>query len=277
MDSNDFHPIQEHLSVILDSRNASNIYNGTKKSQVNFNPKTTLYLSKNAIKTDCCVSSFFATNSFYLINEYNNFLSITFTTTLVNTTYIIPSGNYNIRTFETVLSSLLGTNFTISYSSVNNKITITHSSANFQINSGSTIGSVIGFDTATIYTSTNKTFTCPFIYNFNGIQSFNIHIENISTRNIDSYSMSVSSILQTIPVDPNSTVINYIKNDDTRYSVSEREFSNFIVSIKDDLGRDIDFNNQDWKMVLSFSVLYDVDRFQHENSFQSISNGLYRF
>ena len=65
--------------------------------------------------------------SFYLVNEYNNIISIN------NVLYTLTQGNYNVKTFIISLKSLLGVNYTITYNSITYKITIT-SSTTFTIN-----------------------------------------------------------------------------------------------------------------------------------------------
>jgi len=57
-------------------------------------------------------------SSFYLINEYNNAISIN------NTLYTLTQGNYNVKKFITSLSSLLGASYTISYNSITYKLKI---------------------------------------------------------------------------------------------------------------------------------------------------------
>ena len=61
----------------------------------------------------------------------------------------------------------------------------------------------------------------PFTCNFNGKQSFNIHLTNIITKNIDSYTKSPSNIIQSIPIGPTSSSINYVKNADFNFVINQ--------------------------------------------------------
>jgi hypothetical protein len=58
----------------------------------------------------------------------------------------------------------------------------------------------MGFSTNTSVSSTSNSLTMPYTTNFNGLQSFNIHLSNISTKNIDSINKSISNIIQSIPM-----------------------------------------------------------------------------
>ena len=67
--------------------------------------------------------------SFYNINTTNNTLN--YTLNAVNYTVTITSGNYNITQLITFLKSSMS-GFTISYNSLTNKITFSHSTYNFK-------------------------------------------------------------------------------------------------------------------------------------------------
>ena len=166
-------------------------------------------MPSNCLYMDWTVYSFVCPISFYLINETNSLLSLTISGSTYK--YNIPYGNYNVSTFTTALLSILPAGFTLTLNSINNKFTLGYT-LDFTINSNSTIYKIMGFKPNTAYTSSSHSLTFPYTCNFNGLQSFNIHLTNIITKNIDSLTKSPSNIIQSIPVDVSSSSISYIKN-----------------------------------------------------------------
>ena len=55
-----------------------------------------------------------------------------------------------------------------------------------------TCGTIMGFSNS--ISSVSNILIMPYTCNFNGIQSFNIHLTNILTKNIDSMNKSPSNI-----------------------------------------------------------------------------------
>lgn len=266
--SDDLFTSKDDFLVILDSRNASQYFNDEFNSSMRFDFQQSINLDQRAIKIECSVVQFNSPNSLYNINENNSLLSITVAD--VTTNYIITYGNYNIETFMTELISQLGDSFSASYSSTTNKITLAHSTTEFTIESTSTIYGVMGFLKETAYTSSGFSLVMPYTVNFNGVQNLNIHFENINTNNIDSTSRARNSIIATIPVLPSDCVIHYTKNYDFHFSILSNVIDYIDISIRDNLENLINFNNQNWTLVLQFSVFHDIDRFHYLNSFQNI-------
>jgi hypothetical protein len=128
----------------------------------------------------------------------------------------------------------------------------------------------MGFAQNTTYLSILNTFICPFPCNFNGIQSFNINIENLNTENIDSLSKSNSSIVQSIPIDYNLQQISFNKTNNFSFLVKQDVISFIQIDIRDDLENLINLNNQHWNMTLQFKDLVNVDRFSSYNNFHTI-------
>jgi hypothetical protein len=223
---------RESFLVVLDSRNASDYYNGSKNSWLDFEILDVIKRPADCLYMTMCVHSFTCPVSFYIINSTNNFLSIT----LNSITYpiTVPAGNYNVNSFistlTTLLASVTSTTFIITMNDINNILTISNSTFNFTINSTSTIYQIMGFKQATSYTSTNKTLTLPFTVNFSGLNSFNIQIENIKTSNLDSYDNCISNIIAVIPVnaDANETLY-YEKRNDFEFDVRESIIDYFEV------------------------------------------------
>ena len=192
-------------------------------------------------------------SSFYLINEYNNVLSIN------NTLYTLTQGNYNINNFITSLSTLLGGNYTISYNSITYKITIS-SSTTFTINYlKTTMSRFLGIsstsDTISIF-STVYSITSAYVINFLPIQKIHLRT-NIQFDSFNNYDKS-SDILTSIQ--NNASIIggNILYNNDTglKYLVDEKDISSFTLRITDDKNREIDFNNCDWYLTFQIDYMF---------------------
>jgi len=188
----------------------------------------------------------------------------------ITNNYATNFGNYNINTFQSYLTSILPNTFNLTYNICNNIYTLTNSTYDFTINSNSTIYEIMGFSKNTIYSSRNKIFTFPYTCNFNGLQNINIAIDNINTNNLDSYTKSQSSIIQSIPVNVLNPVINYVKTNDIMIPIKVNFIDSINVHILDDQNNFINLNNQHFNLTLQFTVLRDIPRYK--NNFTNILN-----
>jgi hypothetical protein len=277
--------IKENFLIVLDSRNATTLNNGSNNSDVYFEFDEPVRIHKDAIRCYCSVLSFSAPNSLYNINETNNLLSISFfsssaylSNNLFN--YYIPYGNYNANTLLSELQKQISIStdidrfLTISFNKITNKFTISDPGFSFIINDSSTIFEVMGFSKNTKYSSTSTSapykFEFPYTCNFNGINNLNIHLTNLNTQNIDSFNKSTSGIIQTIPINGGSNQIIYNKSNDFNFVINEDNIDYIHVHLLDDLENFLNFNNQHWNLTLYFTIIKDADRFSHHNSFFNI-------
>ena len=130
--------------------------------------------------------------SFYLINEYNNIISIN------NVLYTLTKGNYNVKTFITSLKALLGVSYTITYDSITYKITIT-SSTSFTINYLKTtmttfLGVSATSDTISILNNGLYSITSLYVVNFLPIQKIHLR-SNIPFNYFNNYDKSNDILL----------------------------------------------------------------------------------
>lgn len=274
--------VEESFFVVLDSRNATNNNNGSFNSDVTFNFKESILKPPNCIQMSCSVLQFTAPNSIYNVNETNNRFVYSEQTNNsgVKFNVDIPFGNYNIRTFINQFKksiSFFSNNFDLTFNNINNKLTLLNISQDFTIYPESTIYNVMGFDKGSFFGSSPtglSTYTnqliMPYSCNFNGIQSINIVMPCINTRNIDSYNKSKSSIIQPIQVDATQPQIAYTKSDSYAFNIYQYKIDYIQIRICDDLENEINFNNQHWNLTLVFNTLIDKERFHFENTFESI-------
>jgi hypothetical protein len=260
----EYYTTSQSFLVVFDSRTASQLYNGSNNSHLRFDLEQSVTFDTRSICNYCSVIQFNGANSLYNINETNALLSITVNGSTYN--YSFGYGNYNAATFMTVFTTLFGyLGFSISFNKITGIFTLTNTLYNFTINANSTIYSVMGFSKNTVYNSTIKALTFPYTCNFNGIQNFNIHIDNLGTQNFDSYNGSYSTVIQSIPVNPNDTNINFIRQFDFNFRVFLSTIDYFEISLMDNLENYLNLNNCQWNMTLCFTSIINLDKFQYES------------
>lgn len=189
-------------------------------------------------------------NSFYIVNYTNNMLKID------NVSYTVPVGNYNVNSLIVELLSILPAGFTITYSTISNKLTFGYSGP-FVINaSSSTINKVIGLGTFDISSDVNNKIICPYLVNFLPLARLNIKSNIINTNNYSS-SDGASDIFLTLQNNVGSlSTINYTNQNNIQYLIQEKNISNFNISITDDYNNPINFNNIDWYMTMILKIEY---------------------
>jgi hypothetical protein len=192
--------------------------------------------------------------SFYLINEYNNALSIN------NISYTLTKGNYNINNFITSLTALLGISYSITYNKITLKITIS-SSTSFTINySKTTMSKFLGIsstsDTISVLNNSLYTITSPYVVNFLPIQKIHLRT-NVAFDNFNNYDKS-NDILLSIQNNANilGGVILYNNDTNLKYLVNEKDVSTFTLRITDDFNREIDLNNCDFFITFQIDYIY---------------------
>jgi len=272
IDTTNLYTDKEYFIVVLDSRNSTKIYNPGYNSQVEIDLPEPIMLSRYAIKMSVSVLSFVCPNSIYIINETNNVLLMTINGQ--NQTYFIPYGNYDATTFLTYIQSILSS-FTITFNTINNKFTLSNST-NFTINSGSTIYEVMGFNNKTTYTPTltngQYVLTLPYTCNFNGLQNINILLTSINTKNVDSYSKSNSSIIQSVQIPLYCNQILFQKTLENSFNFTQEMMDDIRIELRDDLNNLINLNNQHFNITLLFTTIKDIERFKNHINFHDIVN-----
>jgi hypothetical protein len=190
-------------------------------------------------------------NSFYVVNYTNSVIVIN------SVSYQIPAGNYNANNLITALLLLLPT-FTITYNSITNRYTF-NSSITFTINSSSTCRSIIGLgntNQTAILTGSVYSLTLPFSVNFVPLPRINFksNFFNFNNFNGIDYSNDLFLSIQN-NTNPNS-MIHYINQTGIKFRVQDKNITTFVISITDDEGNFINFNNQDTRISLQIDVEY---------------------
>ena len=120
--------------------------------------------------------------SFYNINSSNNILKYSFDGVTINT-LIIPIGNYNVNNLVTILKSNLLSGFSVTYNSIQNKLTFTNATTEFMFMSSSTCLQILGFNNSTI-SSISLSLTSVNCVNVYSIRTIQVN-SNLITYNIN--------------------------------------------------------------------------------------------
>jgi hypothetical protein len=204
-------------------------------------------------------------NSFYIVNYTNNSIVVN------SITYSIPVGNYNANTLITALLSLLPVGFAMSYSTITNKYTWTYSS-NFTINASNAnckINSVIGLGNSDI-TSTSNTLILPYNVNFLPLPRLNFRSNILKFGNYNQNDNSSNLFLSLQNNAPQQGMINYINTTQIKFLIEDRAITSFLVTVTDDAGLFVNFNNIDW--FLTFQIDIDFLEMPKNNNFSQLVN-----
>lgn len=231
---------KETKILYLSTKSSSGeLLNGDMKSDVLYDLKN--YLMYEDDKTveyiTISVPSCVLVNSNYIINQYNNTLTIN------STTYTFPVGNYIAKTFVDIFSSIVS-GYTLAINTITSRFTITKTAGgSFTILGSSPISYVMGFS-ETITATSSYTFSrvCNFLPN----ATYQLCVANGAMYNglvlaVDGR-VSYSNILCSIPNDSrlNTQIVYQNQNNEFRLNSLSCDFLN--IQIRDNNGNLVDFN-----------------------------------
>lgn len=241
-----------HTEIYLRSTDASQVLNGTNKSDMIFMLQAPI-VPPNGYYILLKLKKMYFPVSFYIIDYTNNSLYLN------SVLYTIPIGNYTSTTLTTALTTLLPF-YTITFNTTTNKLTFTHPSTEFTINSTSTCLSILGFENGIEHTSTSRTLTSDYPVDLSGNNIVYVSINNLRTNNI-SASNSASSIISSILVNVPYGYLQYYDSSDTTGLILLEDHIAFLhVSIYgEDASTLLDFHNQNWAMTLLIQYIPKTD------------------
>ena len=244
---------QETIQIFLNSKTA-NKYLGGFTSNCVFNLPM-IVLPRNA-KILLSVQSASIPYSFYNVDYFNNKLvySVNGGSDIIIT---IPQGNYSTTSLKNYLSSVL-TGFSITYSSLNNTFSFTHSTSNFVFKNSSTCMEILGFDETDDYISTAKVLTSVNSINLFTIRNIYIASNNLSLNNINNSTPNLCNILASIPLTSGAnSVITYSNTNNVKTGVNDvKNFTLLQVALTDQDGDILDLNGCHWSLTLQIDYTY---------------------
>jgi len=189
--------------------------------------------------------------SFFNVDYFNNLL--VYSVGGADITINIPEGNYNVNTLRTYLLSVM-TGFTITYNSLNNSFTFTHSTNEFIFKETSTCFEILGLDENVEHTSFGRVLISTNSINLFTIRNIYIQSGNLMNDNINNSTPYNSTILASIPVSSGqNSIINYYNFNNIKTRINEgilRNISNLHISLTDQDGDILDLNGVHWSMTL---------------------------
>lgn len=264
--------VKQNILVTLNSKNATSVYNGNFLSDVEWDltdilskPKTAVEFSVNVM--NCCIPI-----GQYNVNSTNNILELKNVVTDITSTVTIIPGNFTITQLIAELTTNTPAEYVYSYTPKINKMSIYNTTHNFQILSTTTMWELLGLQRNTTVTSVFKTYFFPNCVNMSGLQNINIHLDNLNTKNITSFTKSASTIIASVPVDVNgSGVLSYNLSNNYEIPVPISSLDYINILLKDDLGNFIQNNGVHWSITLLFSY-YIQQEFNTETLYDKTRN-----
>jgi len=243
--------MSELLQIHLNSKNADRYISGT--SDIEFDLplieaplQHTIYLS---------VQHAVIPYSFYNIDSNNNkIVLLLYEQINVPTTFIIyiETGNYNPYQLINVLQNVM-MNFTISYNSIKNKFTFTHSLYEFGFSNSSTCLRLFGFSDSV--QSINKAVTSINSINLQSHHCVCIQ-SNLLTGSINSANKYESNIICSIPVDkPPFSMITFINHNNLKYNLFNNVISTMRLRLTDQNNNLIDMNGCHWSCTIQLEIV----------------------
>jgi hypothetical protein len=200
--------------------------------------------------------------SFYNVDITNNIFNYVVNAT--NFSITIPPGNFNYTSLVTQMTTLFAVNghvFSMTLNRNSNILTMALTSGGtWTTLSPSSIYSVLGFAANTSYTITANTITFPFLFDLLGIKKLKIYSTNISVDSVDSVGNATNNLLCTISVNqPGFNMIIYSNIDGLYSHIRNKYISTIDISIKDENGNFVNFNNVGWTLTLNLIIYRKID------------------
>lgn len=205
--------------------------------------------------------------SFYCVNDYNNKLVIN--QNGIDIALIIPNGNYTQGSIKSILTTLLGNNFQLTYNQTNYKFAIKNIgniSTTFKFSSSS-CNVLLGFSRTDLTITQNQEIISDNIINLNYTNSLFLLTDITDRGSIDSQTKTNSNVLQKIPINTFPSGMIYYYNNQTAHKIlfHANIINNIRFALCDDSKRPINFNGQHYEI----SLLFDFVEEKPELAFQS--------
>lgn len=239
--------IIETKTIYLSTKSSSGILlNGDMKSHVLYDLRNYINYEGDSTVHKITISLPYAllVNSNYIINQYNNRLSIQIGGFIDN--FDFPYGNYSASSFMTAFTNLVS-GYSISLNTVTNKFSISNASYAFTILGTSTIDYIMGFNdnVASSVVGINNIATLPRVCNYLPNASFQICTIGGVLYNglvLDQNGSSYGNVLASIPnISTNNTQLVY-NGSNEEFQLQSLSQSTIELAILDNNANYIDFN-----------------------------------
>ena len=238
----------ENKLITMNSAYATKL-NETYNSDVLFNFRGILTDEDDIVSSNICIMNAQIPVSFYTINDTNNL--ITFQSGLSVYQITLTKGNYNFNTLSAMVTtaiSMVGVTVTLSINKATGVITFTSTTVVYYNFNKSY--KIFGFLPNVNYNG--ATITAPFPCNLLGVKKLNIRSQQLQISSFNSFSNNLGITIATIPVDvPSFSMISYVNQTDlNKTNLQIKVIDQIDISITDEDGNLINFNNLDWNITL---------------------------
>ena len=241
----------DKIQIYLNSKRANTYINNLTSDCIFHLPAINVKKSKNVMVT---VLNAQIPSSYYNVNSTNDKLVYSVNGGSVLTVTLTHS-NYNINTLKSHIMSLIGSNFTFTYSTSSNKLTISNSTYEFEFKESSTCFELLGFSDQD-HVSISRTLISDNVVNLFTVRNLQIASDNFILNNIDSYNPKNSNILASIPVNTiYNGIISYANIHDVYSEINNtRNLTNLHIKITDQDSNVINLNNAHWSLTLLLTI-----------------------
>ena len=239
----------ESIQIHLDSRNAIS-YNNNLTSDCYFFFNNRLEIpSQHTIYISVISASI--PFSFYSMNTNNNLLSYSINS--INYFITITPGNYNAINLISFINQNLQSGLTCSYNQITSKITFSHTTSEFIINSSSTCLVLLGINKT--FSSISKSLTCDNCLNLQTVQAIYM-LTNLSIGNMCVGNLNRNNVLLSIPVEssPNSSIV-YQNQNNFRNNLYSNNLNFINIKLADQYQNALDLNGQHWVATLQLDIV----------------------
>lgn len=208
--------------------------------------------------------------SFYAINQYNQYLDIQmcFNNIVTNSTFIIPSGNYNVYDLAKVIA-LSNNRLSITYNKINNTYTFIYTSPSANdyltilfstgLNSHRSSYKLLGFSESDEKFMANTSYVSGMLL-MNDIAYFQIKSDLGNSDNIITGDEH-TSLLEIIPISSEPlSYISYAPYQPNKFMLHNNSLTEIKIALLDNYGRDVDLNG------ISFLLTIKIDILSSENA-----------
>jgi hypothetical protein len=246
--------------ISLNSSDASQLNNGSKYSDLQFNFKNLLIDSEDILYATIGVTNCQIPVSWYLIDSDTDTLNFIWNS--VNYSITLDHGNYNASTFISQLTTkfqlISGIVCSIVLNKINGKLSFDFKGTvpptmTFLSTGSQGIFRIIGFDVNTNYSGIVIVPDYPM--NLLGIQKIKVCSNNLATvYNYDS-SKSGTNVLQVIPIDvPSYNLITYTNKTGDYGKLKSRNVSIVDIQLLDEFGRFVQMNGINYCLTLQLNI-----------------------
>jgi len=179
--------------------------------------------------------------------------------------YTIPEGYYDINQFQSTfdgLSTTLGTDIKVTYSTSTLKLTFTSSTEDFTIHSSST-ADYIGLGNSDV-SSTGGIVTMPLIMDFSSFDYIFIK-SNLHLRNINNLGLTSNTLMRFPLTLPYGYTNNYSPSNPTKHLSHEMSLGFIQLFITDKEGRNLNLQNTNLQVTIEIAYIYPAEEREYFN------------